>query len=168
VLPVWNFLAHGRSFAPGARMWIGFTSEQEPNPESRVLLSEKTDALGVRRSNVRWQLTGQTLRTMREYAQVLREEFVRAGIGEIELDDWLDQEDASWTEHVTDQFHHIGTARMGTPRTGVVDKHCRVHGMENLHIGGSAVFPTSGHSNPTLTIIALCLRLADHLKRQMS
>jgi hypothetical protein len=67
------FLAHGRSFAPGARMRIGFTSEQESNPESRVLLSDKADALGIRRSNVRWQLTGQTLRTMREYAKVLRE-----------------------------------------------------------------------------------------------
>ena len=169
VSPVWHYLAHGRSFAPGARMRIGFTSEQEPNPESRVLLSEKTDALGIPRSNVRWQLSEQTFRTMREYAQVLHEEFVRAGIGEIELEEWMRQEEPQWTRHVTDQFHHIGTARMSSsPHTGVVDEQCRIHGVENLSIGSSAVFPTSGHSNPTLTIIALCLRMADRLKSALS
>jgi len=169
ILPIWHYLAYGRSFAPGARMRIGFTSEQEPNPESRVLLSDKTDALGIRRSNVRWQLTGQTLRTMREYAKVLQEEFDRAGIGEIELDEWIHDDSAQWENHVTDQFHHIGTARMNSsPRLGVVDENCRVHSTENLYVGSSAVFPTSGHSNPTLTIIALCLRLADRLKIVLS
>jgi choline dehydrogenase-like flavoprotein len=62
--------------------------------------------------------------------------------------------------------HHIGTARMGaSPSTSVVDSDCRVHGVHNLFIAGSAVFPTSGQANPTLTIVALALRLADHLKR---
>jgi choline dehydrogenase-like flavoprotein len=169
VSPVWHYLARGRSFTPGARMRIGFTSEQEPNPESRVMLSDKADALGIPRSNVRWRLTEQTFKTMREYAQVLHEEFVRAGIGEIDLDEWMRQDGTQWTQHVTDQFHHIGTARMsGSPCTGVVDEQCRVHGIENLSIGSSAVFPTSGHSNPTLTIIALCLRMADRLKSELS
>jgi len=169
VSPVWHYLAHGRSFAPGARMRIGFTSEQEPNPESRVMLSDKTDALGIPLSNVRWQLTEQTFNTMREYARVLHEEFIRAGIGEIELDEWMRQGGSQWTQHVTDQFHHIGTARMSSStHTGVVDEQCRIHGVENLSIGSSAVFPTSGHSNPTLTIIALCLRMADRLKSELS
>jgi choline dehydrogenase-like flavoprotein len=54
------------------------------------------------------------------------------------------------------------------PQHGVVDKHCRVHGMPNLFIAGSAVFPTGGHANPTLTIVALAIRLADHLKARSS
>jgi len=60
--------------------------------------------------------------------------------------------------------HHIGTARMGkTPETGVVDADCKVFGIDNLFIAGSAVFPTSGQANPTLTVLALALRLTDHL-----
>jgi choline dehydrogenase-like flavoprotein len=169
LLPVWQFLAHGRSYAPGASMRIGITSEQEPNPESRVLLSEKTDSLGTHRSNVRWRLTDLTRYTIRQYSLLLREEFARAGIGRIELDEWVLDDGQTWTDHVTDQFHHMGTARMhDSPRMGVVDSHCRVHGVSNLYIASSAVFPTSGHSNPTLTIIALCMRLADRLKSELS
>ena len=168
VSPVWNYLARGRSFAPGARMQIGLTSEQEPNPESRVLLSQDKDVLGIFRSNVCWKLTERTLYTIRQFAQVLQEEFRRSGIGEIDLEEWVRGDSAPWTDHVTDQFHHIGTARMNdSPRLGVVGKNCRVHGVNNLYIGSSAVFPTSGHSNPTLTIIALCLRLADWLKKEL-
>jgi choline dehydrogenase-like flavoprotein len=66
----------------------------------------------------------------------------------------------------TDASHHIGTARMSTNRrTGVVDANCKVHGLANLFIAGSAVFPTAGYANPTLTIVALAIRLAEHLKR---
>ena len=61
--------------------------------------------------------------------------------------------------------HHIGTARMGDdPRTSVVDANCRVHGVANLHIASAAVFPTSSQANPTLTVVALALRLADRLR----
>ena len=75
----------------------------------------------------------------------------------------------AWPDHLRDQFHHIGTARMNdSPRQGVVDQNCRVHGIDNLYIGSSAVFPTGGHSNPTLTIIALCMRLSDRLKRELA
>jgi choline dehydrogenase-like flavoprotein len=64
--------------------------------------------------------------------------------------------------------HHVGTTRMSeNPEHGVVDKNCRIHGVRNLFVAGSSVFPTSGIANPTLTLLALALRLADHLKRQM-
>jgi choline dehydrogenase-like flavoprotein len=60
--------------------------------------------------------------------------------------------------------HHIGTVRMGTTeRNGVVDSHCKVFGVNNLYVAGSATFPTSGQANPTLTIVALALRLAGRL-----
>jgi len=169
VAPAYHFVVHRRSFSPGARMVIGFTSEQEPNPESRILLSENVDALGMPRANVRWKLTELTQHTIREFAGTLGEEFRRAGIGEIELQPWVFEDSSPWTTHITDQFHHIGTARMSdSPQTGVVDRNCQVHGVTNFYVGGSSVFPTSGHSNPTLTIIALCMRMADRLKRVLA
>lgn len=145
-------------------MRVGVTCEQEPDPESRVLLSEQTDALGIRRANVRWRPTDLTGDTLRQFAELLREQFRAANIGDIEFDPWLDHDPDSWREHISDQYHHIGTARMNdSPRQGVVDRSCCLHAVSNLYIASSAVFPTSGHSNPTLTILALAIRLADHL-----
>ena len=83
--------------------------------------------------------------------------------GRLQLADWLLEE--GFAIPGNGSYHHVGTTRMSTdPRTGVVDPSCRVHGMHNLFIAGSSVFPTEGFANPTLTIIALGLRLADHLK----
>jgi choline dehydrogenase-like flavoprotein len=66
----------------------------------------------------------------------------------------------------TDASHHMGTTRMSEdPRSGVVDRNSRVHGVDNLYVAGSSVFPSAGHANPTLTIVALALRLAEHLRR---
>ena len=164
--PIWYYVIRGRSYSPGAGLRVGLTCEQEPDPESRVLLSEQTDALGVRRANVRWKPTDLTGHTLRQFAELLSEQFRAANIGDIELDPWLDQDPASWREHVSDQYHHIGTARMNdSPRQGVVDRNCCLHTVSNLYIASSAVFPTSGHSNPTLTILALAMRLADRLRQ---
>lgn len=168
LLPAYHFVFRGRTFAPGARMLIGLTSEQEPNPESRILLSDTSDALGMLRANVRWRLTDLTKHTIRQFAQTLCGEFRRAGIGEIALEPWVREDSSDWMNHITDQYHHIGTTRMhDSPKQGVVDRNCQVHGVSNLFIGSSAVCPTSGHSNPTLTIIALCIRLADRLKQEL-
>jgi choline dehydrogenase-like flavoprotein len=162
--PLWHYAVRGRSFSPGAKLQVGLTSEQEPDPESRILLSEQTDALGMRRANVRWKVGDSAGRTLRLFAQLLVEQFHAANIGAIEVDDWIRDENSNWREHICDQYHHIGTARMSdSPREGVVDRNSRVHGIGNLYIAGSAVFPTSGHSNPTLTILALCFRLLDHI-----
>lgn len=166
VSPVWHYAVHGRSFAPGAGLRVALTCEQEPDPESRILLSEERDALAVRRANVRWMVKDSTGSTLRQFAQLVGEQFQSAGLGEIVLDPWVHQEPEAWREHISDQYHHIGTARMSdSPRQGVVDRNCRLHAVDNLYIASSAVFPTSGHSNPTLTILALCIRLADHLKQ---
>lgn len=165
VLPAYHYALRGRSFNPGARMRIGLTTEQEPNAESRILLSNTRDALGMHRADVRWKLTDLTVHTIRQFSQTLREEFRRAGLGEIALEPWVLVDSSEWTNHISDQYHHIGTTRMhDSPGQGVVDRNCQVHGVSNLFVGSSSVFPTSGHSNPTLTIIALCIRLADRLK----
>ena len=71
-------------------------------------------------------------------------------------------------EVVAGGAHHMGTTRMhDDPRQGVVDRNSKVHGVDNLYVAGSSVFPTSGAANPTLTLVALTLRLADHLKVQL-
>ena len=105
---------------------------------------------------------------MQRFAEVVRDEFRRSDLGEVTLDDWIRDGSSAWVNHINDQFHHIGTTRMhDSPHHGVVDRDCKVHGISNLYVGSSAVFPTSGHSNPTLTIIALCMRLSDKLKREL-
>ena len=73
-----------------------------------------------------------------------------------------------WPAGVSYGYHHMGTTRMNAnPKHGVVNADCRVHGIGNLYVAGSSVFPTSGSANPTLTIVALALRLADQIKRRM-
>ena len=163
--PAFHYAFYGRSYAKGAKLRVGLTSEQEPNSESRITLSHRQDALGMPLANVCWKLTELTRYSMQQFALNLRHQFESQGLGTIEFEPWLfDQEDKM--EYITDQLHHIGSTRMhDSPRYGVVDKHCRVHDIHNLFIGSSSVFPTGGHSNPTLTIIALCIRLADHLKQ---
>lgn len=134
--------------------------EQAPNPESRVYLSGKRDALGMQTLVLDWRVGEPELRSIRRLHEVLDQRVRSAGLGELESDP---QEIDS--ARFTDASHHIGTLRMSSdPRSGVVDEHCRVHGIENLYVAGSAVFPTAGHANPTLTIIALVLRLADRLR----
>lgn len=137
--------------------------EQAPNPASRVLLGGERDALGQRRICVDWRLTALDRHTYRSAAALFGAELARTCGGQFQLEPWLaDGDDAPAQVHTT--AHHLGTTRMSDdPRRGVVDRDCRVHGMHNLHVSGSSVFPTGGWAFPTLTIIALSLRLADHL-----
>ena len=93
---------------------------------------------------------------------------VRADLAHIDLVPWILDDSLPWLPHVHDQFHHMGTARMNAdPAKGVVDPQCFVHGIDNLAIASAAVFPASGHSNPTFTLLALTMRLADELKRRL-
>jgi choline dehydrogenase-like flavoprotein len=141
-------------------------AEQAPIPHSRVTLSDRRDALGLQQIKLDWQLSGEERRSMRIMARVLSEEFTRLGLGEVHLFSWLAPDQNSWPADLVGGPHHMGTTRMcDDPRQGVVDRDCRVHGVKNLFIAGSAVFPTGGYVNPTLTIVALAVRLADHLER---
>ncbi|HSU27026.1 MAG TPA: GMC family oxidoreductase [Chitinophagaceae bacterium] len=144
-------------------------SEQAPNPDSRVTLSKEIDALGVPRADLTWQMTPIDKKTLRAITQLLGQQVGKAGIGRVKMADFLlDEKDETVPPEASGGWHHIGTTRMSdTPKTGVVDKNCKVHGIENLFIAGSACFPTSGAINPTLTLVALTLRLSDHLKEQI-
>lgn len=136
--------------------------EQAPNPESRVVLGQDRDQLGCPRIALRWSLTGIDKRTAHRAHEIMAEELWRAGIGR--LRSFMGEESDPWPAALRGARHHMGTTRMHPdPRRGVVDPDGRVHGIANLYVAGSSVFPTSGSANPTLTILALALRLAEHL-----
>ncbi len=140
--------------------WIFVHSEQAPNPNSRVLLGEGRDRLGVRRTKLEWRLTNREWRTLNTTARLFLE---RLGARLDARGSLLPEKDrwsyANWSNH------HMGTTRMSSDvATGVVDPQCRLHGVDNLFVAGSSVFTTGGCSNPTLTLVALAVRLADHLK----
>jgi choline dehydrogenase-like flavoprotein len=140
--------------------------EQAPNPDSRVTLAEERDALGLPRALVRWRLGELDRRSIDTANRILAEEIGRLGLGRLRLDPWLAAQDWDWPDNLWGGCHHMGTTRMAaSARDGVVDGDCRVHGIANLFIAGSSVFSTGGCTNPTLTIVALALRLAEYLAR---
>ena len=134
-----------------------------PNPDSRVLLGDRTDALGLRRVKLDWRLTELDKRSARRGLEIAATEVGRLEVGRMKIT--LNDDDTTWPDDIEGAYHHLGTTRMhDDPRHGIVDRDCRVHGIDNLYIAGSSVFPTAGTGSPTLMIIALALRLADHLK----
>ncbi len=146
---------------------VHMTGEPMPNPLSRIRLGEERDALGMRRVVVDWRLTDRDKQQALALQRLLGTEVGRSGIGRLRIA--LKDDDATWPDGTYGDEHHMGTTRMhADPTQGVVDAQCRVHGMANLFVASSAVFPTAGVANPTLTIVALALRLADHLKRQLT
>ncbi|MSU90193.1 GMC family oxidoreductase [Rhodobacteraceae bacterium 2CG4] len=146
---------------------VRVAQEQALNPDSRVMLGDGVDALGLRRSRLDWRLTRQDRRSMRTAALAFALHMAEQDRGRLRIRDWLLSDDAPWPDLDADEVagkHHMCTTRMAAdPRRGVVDADCRVHGIDNLYIGGSSVFATGGHANPTYTIVQLALRLADHL-----
>ncbi|MDH3663797.1 MAG: GMC family oxidoreductase [Alphaproteobacteria bacterium] len=144
-------------------------SEQFPNPDSRVTLSSRRDALGLEQARVDWRLLPIDKRSVLVLVQEIQSEFKRLGIGDVEPDDWLTVDDCTWPKSLAGGHHHMGTTRMSeSPKKGVVDAVARVHGTKNLYTAGSSIFPTIGCANPTLTIVATSLRLADHLEMQVT
>jgi len=140
-------------------------AEQAPNPDSRITLSKERDRLGLNRVQLDWRLSRIDKYTIQRSQQIIAEEFERCGLGQLQIE--LTDDDTSW-QSIRGSYHHMGTTRMSTnPRQGVVNEHCQVHGISNLYIAGSSVFPTGGLSNPTLTIVALAIRLADRIKVRM-
>lgn len=142
-------------------------AEQVPNDDSRVTLSDRLDAFGKPQVKVDWRYKPQDLETVRVALETLRAEVADWGGGVLSFDaDGI--ADAMLREGAYGG-HHIGTARMGrNPDEGVVDGDARVFGVDNLFLAGSSIFPTSSQANPTLTIVAAALRLADHLKAKLA
>ena len=144
--------------------------EQVPNPNSRVTLLEEVDRFGLRRVALDWRLSSLDWKTVNRVSLEVAKYMAQQDFGRIKLYDWvLDDTDPGFPEPPLEGgkgagYHHMGTTRMGlTKKNGVVDRNCQVFDVDNLYIAGSSVFPTGGHANPTLTIVQLTLRLADHM-----
>lgn len=139
--------------------------EQKPIRESQITLKEETDILGIPRIDVDWRLAESDIRRYKDYLKEVGKEFSKIAPGRI----WtrLTDDDRFTFESIWGGAHHMGTTKMGAqPDQGVVDENCRLYNVENLYIAGSSVFPTVGYANPTLTIVALAHRLADHLRHE--
>ncbi|AFZ44029.1 GMC oxidoreductase [Halothece sp. PCC 7418] len=143
---------------------LHFDAEQSPNYCSRVMLGNEVDAFGLKRLRVDWRYTESDLQNVIQSYQVIANSLETAGVGKLEFNA-VEMPDRI-KENLGVGSHHIGTTRMSdSPQQGVVDKNCKVHGIDNLYLASSSVFPTSSYANPTLTILALTLRLAAHLKQ---
>ena len=139
--------------------------EQRPNPASRVTLTDEHDALGVPRVELDWRLTTDDERTLGEAVEGFQRRLGANFEGRMQN---RFRADDPW-RNAGGSNHHMGTTRMGTViAESVVDPSCRVHGIHNLHVAGSSVFPTCGAANPTYTLVALAIRLADHLDGLLS
>ncbi len=148
-----------------SRVELWHSIEQTPRPENRVTLGQRLDPLGRPQLEVHWHWpeedVEQTLRAQALFARGLE----RAGLGRVER--YFEKDGSPHLERPIGSHHLMGTTRMhADARKGVVDAQCRVHGTDNLYVAGSSVFPSGGYANPTLTLVALALRLADHLKGQ--
>jgi choline dehydrogenase-like flavoprotein len=135
--------------------------EQVPNPESRVSLGAERDLFGQNRVRLAWRITEQDMRSAIRTQEIIAGALERIGLGR-----WFQEmREAVPPGNTEGGYHHMGTTRMHVdPKCGVVDANSRMHSVGNLYIAGPSVFPTGGYANPVLTLVALTLRLADHLK----
>jgi len=154
-------------------LYLIVRGEQAPNPDSRVRLSSERDALGNLRADLDWQLCEADKHSARVFVETFDTELRRLGLGSVDPSAWLASAGAQWPvdptvgNHPIAGYHQMGTTRMSAdPKEGVVTADCNVFGYDNLFVAGSSVFSTSGWANPTLTIVALSLRLPrTHVER---
>ena len=144
--------------------------EQAPNPNSRVTILPEKDGLGVPKTKLHWELTELDKNSIRSIYHLLGQQVGIAGLGRVRLNEFLrDGNDTSWPADLNAGWHHMGTTRMSDDsKKGVVNADCQVHGISNLYVAGSGCYATSGAPNPTLTLVALSLRLSDHVKEKLN
>jgi hypothetical protein len=148
-----------------------YQAEHSPNAESRVeLAKQERDDLGMPRLMVKIRFSEIDLHTVERFFKAFEGRLKTSRAGEFFYrKEELEQQLLDRQRNFNSNAHHIGTTRMSeSPRTGVVDFNCRVHGTSNLYVGGSSVYPTSSHANPTLLAVMLALRLAEHLVKKCS
>lgn len=162
ILP--GFGRGGWSDDPGSMLFDRFEvvvqTEEVPHRDGRVVLDDSVDRLGLRRPRVDVRIGERARFTAREVRRLIVDETIRTGYGHFVPAPAV-EEDLPLPASLA---HHTGTTRMShRPQDGVVDRNCQVHGVPNVYVAGSSVFPTCGYVNPTLTIVALAQRLAAHL-----
>ena len=142
-------------------------AEQCPNPDSRITLIDEKDKFGMPKVNIDWRYMEQDVVSVQRTVDAFAKELERTQLGSLEVDSQsFEQELMRFGAY---GGHHVGTTRMGDdPVTSVVNKHCQVHGYDDLYIASSSVFPTSSQANPTLTLLAFALRITDHVAENMN
>ena len=170
--PIYNTMRGGWSSLPNNdrrffAFYIAAQTEQSPDPNNRISLSKRKDYLGYPRTKLTWTWKQSDIESINRSQELLRQAVVKSNLGEFQPQFELSM---GGRPYIASPHHHLGTTRMhDSPHQGVVDRNCKVHGITNLFIAGSSIFPTGlGYANPTLTIIALATRLADHIKKQLS
>ena len=148
-------------------------AEQAPNPDSCVTLIGETDSTGVPRVKLDWRLSEIDVLSVSVLVDTVSKELKRLGMGTVEKAEWIEggewKTDPLISSHPIGGYHHMGTTRMGLDeRTSVTDADGRVHGIDNLYVAGSSLFPTGGWANPTLTLVALALRTADRITGELA
>ena len=163
----WVARGLGQHLRCAAQLYVGW--EQSPVFDNHVgLHATEKDAAGVPRIELNWKKGELEHRTLLEGLKLFGETLVRNNAGRVRIEEWVTSGKAYPTDQELAGHHHMGGTRMGTdPKKSVVDANCKVHGMENLYVGGSSVFATSGQCNPTTTIVALALRLGAHLSTEL-
>lgn len=164
-LAEWVADAAGIHLRCAAKLYVGW--EQQPDPENHIALSAaETDAAGVPRIELHWRKGALERKTLAEGVRLFGKAMAERDFGRVRLADWLINGEDYPNDQEIAGHHHMGGTRMGLdPATSVVDADCKVHGMQNLFVGGSSVFATAGQCNPTTTIVALAIRLGHHLAK---
>ena len=164
----WEFKRHGRAYhSRGTPIHLNVSCEQEPRGRSRIYLSHERDALGLFRVVLDWHVSDLELRTLSRCTELVDQVLSAKGIARVIPDNDLLGDPGRIRLHCYDSNHHMGGARMGhLPAEGVVDAELRINGVDNAYVCSTAVFPTSGSSNPTHTLLALAIRLSDALVRE--
>jgi len=163
---VYDLKVRGRRIpTPEARLTLHFETEQKPSAASRLLLSDQLDRLGLPKLAVDWKRSDDEASSMRAFVPYM-DAFLKSCGLELEWQKGIRESAGSWDGEDTDCFHPMGGARMGhSPASSVVDAQLRMHNVANLFVASCAVYPSGGSSNPTFSLMALTLRLADHLAK---
>nr|WP_314260657.1 GMC oxidoreductase [uncultured Devosia sp.] len=164
-----RYLLHRRIYNPGdGGIQLRLTGEQKLMPESGLRLTEGRDRSGMPQASLDWRVDGMELRTMSRFATGVGRYLRDGNLAEVSVDPRLRDEDPAFFDAVEDGYHHMGMVRMGaSPDDGVVDRNLKVFGTKNLFVAGAAVFRSSGFANPTLTAMALAIRLSQWLQNGM-
>jgi choline dehydrogenase-like flavoprotein len=138
--------------------------EQEPLSSSSIQLAESRDALGLFRARLDWRVASTEMHTIRKYVETVHDTFAKLNLARVKIDSDLYGEDDRFVSKLDDSNHHMGGTRMSESGLhGVVDANLRMHALQNCYVCSCSVFPSSGFSNPTHTLLALAVRLAEHI-----
>jgi choline dehydrogenase-like flavoprotein len=158
------YVSHRAYWPKDVTYWLRVHCEQEPLSASRITLSSERDALGMFRSRIDWQVSSLEWKTIQRFTQMAKRAVESAGLATVAPQPELALEDGFRHVIFDNSYHWAGGTRMGrSAAEGVVDTDLKLHGVRNAYVCSASVYPTSGFANPVHTLLALAIRLADHL-----